>query len=416
MSEVKTDLNSFDSRLDLNNLDKSNWKTYRFDEIAKNISERVDPNNTDLKVYIGLEHIDSESLHIKRHGTPDDVNGQKLKFYKGDIIFGRRRAYQRKAGIATCDGFCSAHALVLRANSSVIEPELFPFFLHSDQFMNRAIDISVGSLSPTINWGTLKNQSFILPPKEMQSKFINLFSSVNELVNAKTIVLNRQKVFNFSREKAGLHGENISKNDRKDTAIGLLPSSWKVVPLTEVAWFQEGPGLRKWQFTDEGIKVINVTNLVEGKLDLTLTNRHVSLEEFNAKYQHFECDENDIVIASSGNSYCKHGVVKKHDLPLMMNTSVIRFKPLDGVDFNYLNQFLKSKSFKKQIDKLITGAAQPNFGPFHLKKVLFPLPESIDEQIHIGLKLEESDDRMDLLLENLDISKQLQLSLINKVF
>ena len=107
-------------KIDLNNLDKSDWKTYRFDEIAQNISERVDPNNTDLEVYIGLEHIDSESLHIKRHGTPDDVNGTKLKFYKDDIIFGRRRAYQRKAGIATCDGFCSAHALVLRANPDVI--------------------------------------------------------------------------------------------------------------------------------------------------------------------------------------------------------------------------------------------------------------------------------------------------------
>lgn len=179
MSEVK---------IDLNNLDKSNWKTYRFDEIAKNISERVDPNNTDLKVYIGLEHIDSESLHIKRHGTPDDVNGTKLKFYKGDIIFGRRRAYQRKAGIATWDGFCSAHALVLRANPDVIDPELFPFFLHSDLFMNRAIDISVGSLSPTINWGTLKHQEFKLPPKEMHLALAKLFFEANSALNQSHIV------------------------------------------------------------------------------------------------------------------------------------------------------------------------------------------------------------------------------------
>ena len=75
-------------KINLNNLDKSGWKTYRFDEIAQNISERIDPNNTDLEVYIGLEHIDSESLHIKRFGSPDDVSGQKLKFYKVDIIAG----------------------------------------------------------------------------------------------------------------------------------------------------------------------------------------------------------------------------------------------------------------------------------------------------------------------------------------
>ena len=52
------------AKIDLNNLDKSYWKYYRFDEIAKNISERIDPNNTKLEVYIGLEHIDSESLHM----------------------------------------------------------------------------------------------------------------------------------------------------------------------------------------------------------------------------------------------------------------------------------------------------------------------------------------------------------------
>jgi len=181
--------------IDLNNLDKSNWKTYRFDEIAKNISERVDPNNTDLTVYIGLEHIDSESLHIKRHGTPDDVNGTKLKFYKGDIIFGRRRAYQRKAGIATWDGFCSAHALVLRANPDVIVSELFPFFLHSDLFMNRAVDISVGSLSPTINWGTLKHQEFLVPPKEQQAKLAELLWSSDSIPQKNIAILDKLKIF-----------------------------------------------------------------------------------------------------------------------------------------------------------------------------------------------------------------------------
>jgi len=82
--------------INLKNLDKSNWQRYRFDQIAMAISKRVDPNNTDLQVYIGLEHIDSESIHIKRSGTPDDVGGQKLHFYPGDVIFGRRRAVNLK--------------------------------------------------------------------------------------------------------------------------------------------------------------------------------------------------------------------------------------------------------------------------------------------------------------------------------
>lgn len=181
--------------LNLKNLDKSRWKTYRFDEIVKNISERVDPNNTNLEVYVGLEHIDSESIHLKRTGTPDDVDGQKLRFYPGDIIFGRRRAYQRKAAIATTHGFCSAHALVLRANPEVIDPKLFPFFMHSNAFMHRAVDISVGSLSPTINWGTLKNEVFTIPPKIYQQDFSELVINSDLVISSEESVLSNYKRF-----------------------------------------------------------------------------------------------------------------------------------------------------------------------------------------------------------------------------
>lgn len=155
-------------------IDKTDWQTFRFDEIAHNISKRVEPGATDLTVYVGLEHLDSGSLHIKRTGSPADVDGTKLLVYAGDVIFGRRRAYQRKAAIATFDGICSAHALVLRANPEVIEPRLFPFFLHSDAFMHRAVDISVGGLSPTINWGNLRIEEFQFPPRDQQARLAEL--------------------------------------------------------------------------------------------------------------------------------------------------------------------------------------------------------------------------------------------------
>ena len=63
-------------KIDLRNIDKSNWKTFRFDQIAKKISETVDPNSTDLTVYVGLEHLDAESIHIKRFGKPSDEIGR----------------------------------------------------------------------------------------------------------------------------------------------------------------------------------------------------------------------------------------------------------------------------------------------------------------------------------------------------
>lgn len=158
---------------------KPGWKIWRFDQMATNVNVRIDnPSESGMEHYVGLEHLDSDSLKIRRWGTPDDVEATKLMFKKGDIIFGRRRAYQRKLGVAEFDGICSAHAMVLRTKPDVVLPEFLPFFMQSDLFMNRAVAISVGSLSPTINWKTMAVQTFALPPMEEQHRLVGVLQAL----------------------------------------------------------------------------------------------------------------------------------------------------------------------------------------------------------------------------------------------
>lgn len=155
--------------------------------------------------------------------------------------------------------------------------------------------------------------------------------------------------------------------------------------LSEVAFYQEGPGVRTSQFSESGVKLINVTNISNGKLDLSKTKTHISKDEAFGKYKHFLLEANDIVMASSGATWGKTTIVNKKDLPLCMNTSVIRFRPLNEkiLTKEYLKIVLDSIDFKKQIKKLITGAAQPNFGPTHLGKIKVALP-SLSDQIQIA--------------------------------
>jgi len=190
---------------------------------------------------------------------------------------------------------------------------------------------------------------------------------------------------------------------------------WEVKPFKDLCWFQEGPGLRNWQFTTRGIKVINVTNLENGILNLDRTERHISLEEFHKMYEHFEIDEKDIVVASSGNSYGKVAVVRKQDLPLVMNTSVIRFKPFKELDYNFLLTYLKSNQFKNQIDLLITGGAQPNFGPVHLNKISINLPPTKEEQTRIASILLDMDNEMLALETKLEKYKNVKLGMMQNL-
>jgi type I restriction enzyme S subunit len=161
---------------------KNSWHMRRFDEMAVVVNDRIDdPSEAGVDRYVGLEHLDSDSLTIRRWGSPDDVEATKLRFRAGDIIFGRRRVYQRKLGVADFDGICSAHAMVLRAKPAIALPEFLPFFMQSDHFMERAKEISVGSLSPTINWKTLAKEEFALPPLEEQRRLVEILEGIRDL-------------------------------------------------------------------------------------------------------------------------------------------------------------------------------------------------------------------------------------------
>jgi type I restriction enzyme S subunit len=184
-----------------NCLKEKDFEKVRFDKIAMNISERVEPKKTELTTYVGLEHLDADNLKIERTGIPDDVIGTKLKIYKGDIIFGKRRAYLRKVAVSHFDGIASAHSMILRANEKNIEKDFLPYFMQSDTFMSRAVQISEGSLSPTIKNKTLAIQEFILPKKEKQKELICVFkqydNTVNELKKQKATLKNlKQKLLN----------------------------------------------------------------------------------------------------------------------------------------------------------------------------------------------------------------------------
>ena len=162
---------------------------YRFTEIAINSTEKKKPTEADKETYIGLEHLDSGTLTVSRWGSEVAPIGEKLLMKKGDVLFGKRRAYQKKVGIAPFDGIFSAHGMVLRPREEVITKEYFPLFISSDYFLNEAIRISVGSLSPTVNWKDLKDLTFNIPTIEEQRRITPLVWAAIKAKNAyKTLI------------------------------------------------------------------------------------------------------------------------------------------------------------------------------------------------------------------------------------
>jgi type I restriction enzyme S subunit len=190
----------------------------------------------------------------------------------------------------------------------------------------------------------------------------------------------------------------MTKKRQSLAGFGEVPGEWNVHLFPEVVYFQEGPGLGNSQWTTEGMKAINVKNiLLDGTLDPNNSSRFISISEFERKYKHFAINAGDIVVSSSGWSYGKVARVKAEHLPLMMNTSVIRFRPLNEaqLDLHFLFYFLRSDGFLNQVRSFIIGVQQPNFGPSHVKRMLIPLPP-----IHLQKKIGSILSAYDELMEN----------------
>jgi type I restriction enzyme, S subunit len=238
--------------------------SYRFDQMADQINQRVMPAEADVERYVGLEHLDPDSLRIRRWGDPSEVESTKLRFEPGDIIFGKRRVYQRKVAVADTEGICSAHAMVLRAKPDTVLPEFLPFFMQSDLFMERALSISVGSLSPTINWKALAKEEFLLPPIQEQARYVDAFQSTNSSIECHQEILSRfdpllQRLFESAIEgDVGSIPENIRGS--------LDVPNWKKRSLGELCVLGSGHGFRPKDWSESGMPIIRIQN-VRGSAD-----------------------------------------------------------------------------------------------------------------------------------------------------
>ena len=384
-------------KIDLKNIDKSDWETSRFDQIASKISETVDPNSTTLETYVGLEHLDAEDLHIRRKGTPDDVSGGKLKCYPGDVIFGKRRAYQRKAAIVDFEGICSAHAFVFRANAEIIDPKLFPFFLHSDQFMHRMVDISVGGLSPTINWGDLKHQEFLLPPKAEQAQLAELLWAMDEVIEREREVLEKQAILKETLRKKYFFDKKVKQVRLGDLAT--LTAGGTPDTTNKDYWIN---GTIPWLSSGEvHKKVVRETDKFISEL---------GLKNSSAKMM----DRNTCLIALAGQGKTK-GTVAITEIELCTNQSVASIMAnKEKVEPYYLYHNLDSRYLDF---RHITGKQNARTGlNLQILKGFKITHHDRETRLKIIREFNSLDKIIRVLEAKISISQALQKSLINQVF
>lgn len=325
---------------------KPGWKVWRFDQMATDVNVRIDnPSESGMEYYVGLEHLDSDSLKIRRWGTPDDVEATKLMFKKGDIIFGRRRAYQRKLGVADFDGICSAHAMVLRAKPDVVLPEFLPFFMQSDLFMNRAVEISVGSLSPTINWKTMAVQEFALPPIEEQIRLVDLLSCADESLDSYASALDAAKAMLRAGLVSIFATEGFSP-EKMEMSLAAVRPGWRLVSAKDISVAPITKGATPTSATgplDTGIPFLKVYNLTfDGSLDFSVDPTFVTSDVHAKELARSQVQGADVLMNIVGPPLGKVSIVPSDFPSANINQAIARFRIRADISPRYFAAYLLS--------------------------------------------------------------------------
>lgn len=160
------------------------WKRVKFGEVVRLNKETCkDPASAGIERVIGLEHLEPGDLRVRSWG--DVANGTTFtnRVRPGQVLFGKRRAYQRKVAVADFDAICSGDIYVFEsANPSKLLPELLPFVCQTDSFFAHAVGTSAGSLSPRTNWSSLAEYEFALPPLEEQRRMVSMFVAAERVL------------------------------------------------------------------------------------------------------------------------------------------------------------------------------------------------------------------------------------------
>ena len=189
-------------------MNKAGWRKVKFGEVVRLSKARcADPLAEGVERFVGLEHLQPGDLRIRSWGNVADGTTFTSVFKPGQVLFGKRRAYQRKVAVADFSGVCSGDIYVLEPINPVrpepvegrepspfmvrqahherledappLMPELLPFICQTDAFFEHAVGTSAGSLSPRTNWSSLADFEFALPPIDEQQRIAELLTAID---------------------------------------------------------------------------------------------------------------------------------------------------------------------------------------------------------------------------------------------
>ena len=349
-------------KMDIPLFDRSKWQPVRFGDVVENVNETEhDPQTAGIERFIGLEHMEPGSLHIRSWGNVADGTTFTRRCRPGQVLFGKRRAYQRKVAVAEFDAVVSGDIYVFVPKNDRLVPELLPFLCMSERFFQFAVGTSAGSLSPRTNWSSIAKFEFALPPLDQQRRIAEILWAVDENLQAWQATRFELKKLRQSVVSGFISSHESDKSSLGDSLEAIQYGS------SNQAILEQSPGL---------LPLLRIPNVIGGKVDFT----DLVWLDPSAEFEKYRLAQGDVLIVrTNGNpDYVGRTAVYEGSKfgDCFFASYLIRLRPkTDKLLPHFLHEMLQCDRMKKDIRKQArSSAGNYNLNAQGIRGLRIPLP------------------------------------------
>lgn len=338
-----------------------------------------------------------------------DLLSDKSRPKLGDLLLTKDGTLGRVA-IVDRENICINQSVaVLRANER-IDSKFLLQLLASPMYQQMMLDNAGGSTIKHIYITIVDKMNIAVPSYKEQQKIAAILTSVDDVIEKTQAQINKLKDLKIGMMQelltCGVGVDGKPHVEFKDSPVGRIPKGWDVVPLTNFALNQKqsfvngpfGSDLLSSELTNQGVPVIYVRDM-KNKEYKHISKVYVTEEKAN-NLSACNIIFGDVLVAKVGDPPCNSGVYRSA-FRAVVTQDVIRIRPSEVVDSNFLAYLLNSSIGRKQIEKIEIAGTRKRVSLTEFKKLLFPMP-TLEEQKMIGSSLQSFDEKLEQLYKKLE--------------
>lgn len=366
------------------------WRRVKFGDVVQLSKARSrDPLTDGLERYVGLEHLDPGDIRIRSWGNVADGVTFTSVFQPGQVLFGKRRAYQRKMAVADFSGVCSGDIYVLETKDPrSLLPELLPFICQTDAFFDHAVGTSAGSLSPRTNWTSLAQYGFSLPSLDEQRRILKLLSTAQEVIDSLMSLTKPAMALQSSRLDSILWQSNLAETDCRSNEYFRVPRSWKFMTLPELVTKEPnsltagpfGTIFKARDFRKSGVPIIQLRHVTAEGFRWGQDTTYMDAAVYENVHVPYTVRAGDVLITKMGEPPGLACIYPEGAPDAMVTPDVIKAGIFADVALPaYVVLAFNNLRAARAISKFMKGGTRTRVSLDNLYSIRFPIP-SLEEQ------------------------------------